>query len=140
MLDGIQERFHCLPTQYSPGAVGDRAGNNERNGASAFFKSFGDGKERCLRIQGVENRFHHQKIDATFQQAVDLIAVTLADLVECDRPKSRVVYVRRKRGGDGQRAERAGDEASFARLISHAIGGLPGKPSRSQIHLVRGLA
>ena len=140
MFDGIQERFHRLPAQCAPGAIRHCAGNDERNGASVFFKSFGDGKERCLCVQGIENRFQHQEIDVAFQQGIDPIAVTLADLVECDCPKSRVVYVRRKRGGNGQRAECASDEASFARLISNAISRFPGKPSRSQIHLVRGLS
>ena len=64
----------------------------------------------------------------------------MADLVECDCPKSRVVHIRRKRGGDGQRAECASDEALFACLVRDAISYFPGEPSRSQVHLVRGLA
>ena len=45
------------------------------------------------------------------EQTVDLVAIAAFDLIEGDGAKARIIDVGRERSSDGERTERAGDEA-----------------------------
>ena len=47
-----------------------------------------------LAVERIEDGFDDEKIDATFQQRFRLIEISLAQLIERDRAKCRIVYVR----------------------------------------------
>ena len=61
---GVEKRFDRLSAQCSTGPICHRARDDQRHLASAFFESVRDREESSLRIQGVEDSFDEQKIDA----------------------------------------------------------------------------
>ena len=61
---------------------------------AGFCERVSDGEQRGLSVEGVENGFDDEKIDIAFEQRVRLIEVGLAKLIERDRAKCRIVYVR----------------------------------------------
>ena len=87
------------------------------------FGDFGDGVERGLGVERVEDGFDQQQVGAAVEQAVDLFAVGLAQIVEGDGAVAGIGNVGRDRGGAVGRAERAGDEARLAVLGGDALGG-----------------
>ena len=76
----------------------------------------GDGVERGLGVEGVEDGFDQQEVGAAGQQPAHLLAVGLAQIVEGDGAEAWVGHVGRDRGGAVGRPERAGDEARLAVL------------------------
>jgi hypothetical protein len=87
------------------------------------------GGDRRLGVEGVEDRFDQQQIDATVAQGLDLLRVRGVDLVEVDRPERRIVHLGRQREGDVERAERPGDEAAVS------IGRFPSETGPLQVHI-----
>ncbi len=61
---------------------------------AGFCQSFGDGEERSLAVERVEDRFDDEKIDTAFEQRLRLIEISLSELIERDRAKCRIVYIR----------------------------------------------
>ena len=110
----IPERFRQLARQQAAGFVGDGAGDHHGHVDAAGFGDLGDGVERGLGVQRVEDGFDQQQVGAAVEQAVDLLAIGLAQVVEGDGAVAGVGDVGRDRGGAVGRAERAGDEARLA--------------------------
>ncbi len=75
---------------------------------------FGDGVERGLGVQRVEDGLDQQDIDAAFEQAARLFGIGRLQIVEGDRAEAGIVHVGRDRGGAVGRPERTGDEARAA--------------------------
>ena len=126
----IPERFRQLSRQQPAGLVGDGAGDHHGHVDAARFGDFGDGVERRLGVQRIENGLDQQQVGAAVEQAVDLLAIGLAQIVEGDGAVAGVGNVGRDRGGPVGRAQRAGDEARLAVLGRDAFGGVAGKPWR----------
>ena len=119
----IPERFRQLPRQQAAGFVGDGARDHHGHVDAAFFGDFRDRVERRLGVQRVEDGFDQQQIGAAVEQAVDLFAIGLAQIVEGDGAIAGVGNVGRDRGGAVGRAQRAGDETRLAVLGGDALGG-----------------
>ena len=109
--DRIPERLRRLPGQKPAGAVGDGAGDHHRHVDAARVQLFGDGEDRGLGVERVEDRLDQQHVDAAVDQAAHLLAIGLAQLVEGDGAEARIEHVGRDRGGAVGRADGAGDEA-----------------------------
>src|SRR5437773_984656 len=90
-----KRRFNSLPAQVSPRLVDYGTRNHQRHVASGFFKCIGDSEQRSLSVERVENGLDDEKIDTAFEQGSRLIEISLAKLIERDRAKSRIIYVRR---------------------------------------------
>ncbi len=119
----IPERFRQLSRQQAAGFVGDGAGDHHRHVDAARFGDLGDRVERRLGVQRVEDGFDQQQIGAAVEQAVDLLAIGLAQIVKGDGAIAGVGYVGRDRGGAVGRAQRAGDKTRLAVLGADALGG-----------------
>ena len=118
----IPERFRQLSRQQAAGLVGNGARDHHGHVDAAFFGDFGNGVERRLGVQRVKNGFDQQQIGAAVEQAVDLLAIGLAQIVEGDGAVAGVGNVGRNRCGAVGRAQRAGDEARLAVLGGNALG------------------
>ena len=123
----IPERFRQLPRQQPAGLVGDGARDHHGHVDAAFLGDFRNRVERGLGVQRVENGFDQQQIGAAVEQAVDLFAIGLAQIVEGDGAIAGVGNVGRDRSGAVGRAERAGDETRLAVLGADALGGGAGE-------------
>ena len=132
----IPERFRQLPRQQAAGFVGDGARDHHGHVDAALFGDFRDRVERRLGVQRVEDGFDQQQIGAAVEQAVDLLAIGLAQIVEGDGAIAGVGNVGRDRGGAVGRAERAGDEARLAVLGGDALGGGAGEPCAVAVQLI----
>ena len=110
----MPERGRRLPRQRAPGAVGDRAGDHQRQAQPARGEDLLAGEDRRLGVERVENRLDQDDVGAAVDQADDLLGVRFAQRVESDRAKAGIVDVGRDRRGAVGRPERAGDEAALA--------------------------
>ena len=120
--DRIPERFRQLARQQAAGFVGDGARDHHGHVDAALFANLGDGVERRLGVQRVEDGFDQQQIGAAVEQPVDLLAIGFAQIVKGDGAVAGIGDVGRDRGGAVGRAERAGHEARLAVFRRHPFG------------------
>ena len=119
----IPECLRQLAGQQPAGFVGDGARDHHGHVDAARLADFRDRVERRLGVQGIEDGFDQQQIGAAVEQAIDLLAIGLAQIVEGDGAVAGIGNVGRDRGGTVGRAERAGDKALLAVLGAHPLGG-----------------
>ncbi len=94
------------------------------------------GDERRFRVQGVEDRLDHEQVDTSLPQSGDLLGIRVPHLLEAHRPVRGVVYPRRQRERDVERAERARDEARLLRRLRRPlVGGPPRETGAREAHL-----
>ena len=136
VADRIPERFGQLPRQQPAGFVGDGAGDHHRHVDAAGFGDFGNRVQRRLGVERVEDGFDQQQVGAAVEQAVDLFAISLAQIVEGDGAESGTGNIRRDRRGAVGRADRAGDKTRFAVFGGDACGGVARKFRAFEIHLI----
>src|SRR6266581_1661956 len=79
----------------STGFVDHGTRNHQWHAAPGFFRCIGDSEQRSLSVERVENGLDDEKIDTAFEQGFRFIEICLAKLIERDRAKSRIIYVRR---------------------------------------------
>ena len=79
---------------------------------------FGDGVDRGLGVERVEDGLDQQQIGAAVDQPAHLLAIGGAQLVEGDGAEAGIGNVRRDRRGAVGRAQRAGDKAAAAVFLS----------------------
>ena len=103
--------------------------------AAARLEQLGDGVERRLGVERVEDRFEQQEIGAAFDEALGLLAIGFAQLVEGDGAEAGIAHVGRDRRGAVGRAHRAGDEARAAVLARGDLGGLLGEAGAGEVEL-----
>ena len=132
----IPERLRQLAGQQAAGLVGDGAGDHHGHVDAALLGDLGDRVERRLGVQRVEDGLDQQQIGAAVEQALDLLAIGLAQIVEGDGAIAGVGDIRRDRGGAVGRAERAGDEARLAVLGGDARGGGAREPRAVEVQLI----
>ena len=118
----IPERFRQLARQQAAGFVGDGARDHHGHVDAAFTSDFGDGVERSLGVQSVEDGLDQQQIGATVEQAVDLFAVSLAQIVESHGAIAGIGYIRRDRRGAVGRAQRARNKSRLAVFSGYPLG------------------
>ena len=116
----IPERFRQLARQQPAGLVGDGARDHHRHVDAARFGDFGDRIQRRLGVERVEDGLDQQQVGAAVEQAVDLLAVGRAQIVEGDGAEAGIGDVGRDRRGAVGRADGAGDKARLA-----VLGGRP---------------
>ena len=132
----IPERLGQLPRQQAAGFVGDGAGDHHRHVDAAGLGDFGDRVQRRLGVERVENGFDQQQVGAAIEQAVDLLAIGGAQIVEGHGAEAGTGDVRRDRGGAVGRADGAGDEARLAVFGSHAFSGGARQFCAFEVHLI----
>jgi hypothetical protein len=71
-----------LAAQIPSGFVDHGARDHQRHTAAGFCQGIGDGEQRSLAVERVENGFDDEKIDTTFEQRLRLIEISLAQLIE----------------------------------------------------------
>ena len=134
--DRIPERFRQLAGQQPAGLVGDGARDHHGHVDAARFGDFGDRIQRRLGVERVEDGFDQQQIGAAVEQAVDLLAIGGAQIVEGDGAIAGAGHVGRDRGGAVGRADGAGDEARLAVLGGDAGRGVARQLGALQVHLI----
>ncbi len=97
---------------------------------------FGDRVDRRLGVERVENSLDQQQICAAVDQALDLLAVSLAQLVEGDGAEAGIAYVRRNRRRTVGRPERAGHKAAAAIFFLRCAGRLARQRGAGMVELV----
>ena len=123
MSDRGEKRFHGLSAQDSPGTIRDGARDQKRHPPSQLFEQFGNGGDRRFGVERVEDRLDGEQIHTAFQQRRGLFAICFVNLIERRGAETRIVHIRRKRGGDRQRPHRSGDETLTPGLSCHLVGG-----------------
>ena len=116
----IPERFRQLSRQQPARLVGDGTGDHHGHVDATFFGDFRNRVERGLGVQRVKDSFDQQHVRAAVEQAVDLFAIGLAQIVEGDGAIAGVGNVGRDRRGTIGRSQCAGDEARLAVLGADA--------------------
>ena len=118
MAQAVPERLDGLARENTAGGVGDGAGDHHGHALAGVLKELVDGEQRRLGIERVEDGLDQEHIRATFEQRLALFVVRVAQLIEADVARARVVHVRRDAGRLGRRAEGAGHEA---RALGRAV-------------------
>ena len=120
---GEVERLRRLAGQGAARAVGDGAGDDQRQLDAHLVEHGERGKAGRLGIQRVEDGLDQQHVGAALDQAARLLGVGLDQLVVADVAEARVVDVGRDGGGAVGRPHGAGDDARpVGRLGRYGIG------------------
>ena len=82
--------------------------------SAALVADFGNGVDRRLGVERVEDGLDQQQVGAAIEQPADLFAIGRAQLIEGDGAEAGIGNVRGDRRGAVGRAERAGDKAAAA--------------------------
>ena len=72
----FQNASGVCPESSRPGAVGDGAGNHHRQADAAGRHDFGEGEDRGLGVERVEDRLDQQHIDTAVDQSAHLLAIS----------------------------------------------------------------
>ena len=134
MRDRNEERFHGLAAQVPAGFVDHGARNHQRHSAASFREGIGDGEQRSLAVERVENGFDDEKIDTTFEQRLGLIEIGLA---QADRTRPREMQDRLHQVKWRQRQEaahRSANESPLTGFIRDPIRRMAGDPRRFEIN------
>ena len=134
MRDRNQKRFHGLAAQCPACFVSHCSGNDQRELFDCSFEDVRDRKEGRLTVQRVEDCFDQEKVDTSFDQRTDLIEIRLAQLIECDGPKTGIIQIGRNGRGHGEGTDRSANEPVFARLLGCSICRVPRNRRGCQIH------
>ena len=134
----VPERFRRLARQRAARAVGDGAGDHQRQLDAHLVEHLEHREAGGLGVERVEDRLDQQHVGAALDQAARLLGVGLAQLVERDVAEARIVDVGRDRRGAVGRPDGAGDEARLvaASWPSTCIGRLARQPGGGDVHLV----
>ena len=101
----FQNASGVWPDSSAARAVGDGAGDHHRHVDAALVARFGDGVDRGLGVERVEDRLDQQQVGAAVEQAAHLLAIGRAQLVEGDGAEAGIGHVRRDRRGAVGRPE-----------------------------------
>ena len=133
----IPERFRQLAGQQAAGFVGDGAGDHHGHVDAARFGDFGDRVERRLGVQRVEDGLDQQQVGAAVEQAVDLLAIGVAQIVEGDGAVAGIGDVGRDRGGAVGRADaRRRRSAACRPRRSTRVGGVARELRAFEVQLI----
>ncbi len=96
----------------------------------------GDGSDRSLGVERIEDGLDQQEVGTAFHQPFGLLGIGTAQLVEGDRAQAGIGDVGRDRGGAIGRPERAGDEARPAVFRLRDLGCGAREPGAFQVQLI----
>ena len=135
--DAFVEGRRRLPGEGTPAHVNDRTRDHDRQHTPNLVEEVVQRGDGGLAVERVEDRLDQQDVHAVHEPA-GLLVVGIADLVEGDVAKARVVDV----GRDGERLvggpDGAGDEARFVGG-GEGVGGLAGDLGAGHVELVGGV-
>ena len=98
---------------------------HERQRDIPIVEKFGDGKERRLGVERVEDGFDEQDVGAAVDQAARLLVIGVDQLFEGHAAARRAVDIRGDRTGPIGRPDGAGNKAGSPRIFRHDdFGGL----------------
>ncbi len=135
MAQAVPERLDGLARQDAARSVGDGAGDHHGHALAGVFEELVDGEQRGLGVERIEDGLDQEDIGAAFEQCLALFVVGVAQLVEADVARARVVDVGRDAGGLGRRAEGTGHEAGLVRRAV-LVAGLARQAGGDHVHLV----
>ncbi len=133
---GIPESLRRLAGEKAAGEVGDGAGDHQRHVDAALFGDLGNGVDRRLGVERVEDGLDQQHVGAAVEQTPHLLAVGHAQIVEGDGAEAGIAHVGRDRGGAVGRAERAGDETRLAVFLFGDPGRVLGELRALDVQLI----
>ena len=117
--------------------VGDRARDHDGQTMVCLPVNLVDRVNRCLGVQGVENRLDEQDVGAAVDQAAYLLLIGRRDLFERDRPVARVIDVGRQGERAVERANRSRHETGLpGRRLHGSVRGFPGEAGRDHVQFV----
>ena len=90
---------------------------------SPRFEDIEDGGEGGFCVEGVEDGFDEQRVDAALDEGLNLLAVSEAELFEGDCTESGIVHVRREGSRHGHGPDRSSDEPGGTGPVCDLIGG-----------------
>ena len=117
MRDRVPESLRRLSGEQPAGAVGDGAGNHDRQADAELIDDVRAGEDRRLGVERIEDRLDEQDIDAAFDQSTHLLSVSDAQLIERDGAEAWIEHVGRDRRGTVGRTNGAGNETRTAILV-----------------------
>ena len=131
MLYRAVECFERLAGERAPAPVGDRRGNNQRQGIAELLQGIYGG----LGIEGIEAGLENDEVGPSSHEGVDLLPVSLCEIIEIIGSECRIGCVRRQRERLACRPDAAGD-------IDPAVGrvGYEARPSGRLVRQLRSLA
>ncbi len=136
VADAVPEGFDRLARQGSARGVDDRPGDDDRKTFAQLVEEVREGRDRCLRVERVEDGLDQEDVRAALDQTRRRFAVGDLELRPGDAPGRRVLDVRAHRGSLVGGSERAGD---VARTVGPdpfgGVGGGPGEPGGRDIEL-----
>ena len=97
------------------------------------------GEDRRLGIERVEDRLDENEVGPAVDQPVDLLAISLSQVVEGDRAVAGIVDVRRDRGGAVRRTDRARDEAAATVFLLRSERSPAGETRTVPVEIVDGV-
>ena len=136
MAHRIPERLQRLAGECAPGGIGDGAGDADRQPQPAIVEHPVDGKDRRLRIQGIEDGLDQDDVNSAVDQCLGGLVVGGIEGIEIDVAKARIVDI----GGQGcrsiGRAKHAGHEARLiGSLRRRSVGLLARQPRALPVQL-----
>ena len=134
MAHGRPERGRRLAGEGPARRVRDRARDHDRETGPRLVEGLGDGVQRGLGVEGVEDRLDQEKVRAALDQAERRRPVGQAEFAVGDAAGGRVLHHRRHRRRPVGRAQDAGHEARSA--VAFVAGGrLPRDAGRRVVDL-----
>ena len=132
----FQNAAGVLARQQASRAIGDGAGDHHRHEHCARFGDVGDGRDRGLGVERIEDGFDQQQVGAALEQSFDLLGIGAAQFVEGDRAEPGIGDVGGDRSGAVGRPERPGHETRAAVLALGEIGCRTGEPCAFHIEFM----
>ena len=136
----MPERGWRLPGEQPTRPVGDRAGDHDRDDGATLRRQLGDGVDRGLGVERVEDRLDQQHVDRSVEQPTDLLGVRRAQVVERHGPEAGIRHVRRDRRRPVRRSDGAGDEPPPPVFAFGHQGGVAGDGRAGAVEVVGELA
>ena len=136
MRDRIPEGLRRLPGEEASGAIRNRARYHHRQTDAARFQLLGDGVDRRLGVERIENGLDQQRVDAAVDQPAHLLRIGDAQLVEGDGAEAGIGDVGRDRRGAIGRTDGAGNEALATILVLGNAACFTGEPRAFQVQFV----
>ena len=91
--DGVPEGFSFLSGNHGFASATDGGGDDDGQSVRSVVEDFLAGHQCRFGVEGVEDGFDHEDVDAAFDEGFDLMSVGVFDLVEGDGAEGGVVGV-----------------------------------------------
>lgn len=120
--DGVPEGFPFLGGNHGFASPSDGGTDDDGELVPGFVEDFLTGNEGRFGVEGIEDGFHHEDVDAPFDEGFDLVGVGIFHLIEGDGAEGGVVGVGEIGEGDRHGADGSGYVAGAAGVVGNAIG------------------